>query len=69
MVLSLEDVALNPVLELDETDISKDNEVDIIIARSDRIFAQDEKLENYAALEAFKTFKRLDNMKIRDYLD
>ena len=40
-----------------------------MIARLDRILAEDETLENYARLEAFETFERPGNMKIRDYLN
>ena len=49
--------------------ISEDNGEEIMIARLDRILAEDETLENYARLEAFETFERPGNMKIRDYLN
>ena len=69
IVLSLENEALDAVLELEEENISAENGVDTIIARLDRIYKKDETLENYMALEAFETFKRPENMKICDYLN
>ena len=69
IVLSLENEALDAVLELEEETISAENGVDTIIAKLDRIYKKDETLENYMALEAFETFKRTENMKISDYLN
>ena len=68
IVLSLENEALDAVLELEEEQISSENGVDVIINRLDRIYKKDETLENYRALEAFETFKRPNNMKICEYL-
>ena len=69
IVLSLENEALDAVLEIDEGDISGDHGVDIIIERLDRIYKKDETLENYRALEAFETFKRPNDMNICAYLN
>ena len=64
---SLENEALDTGLELSEEVISRENGVDAIINRPDRIYKTDE-TENYLALENFKTSKGPENMKISDYL-
>ena len=57
LVLSLEDEALDVVLEIDESDISKENGVDFILERSKRLFSKDSIVTKYQVLEAFLTFK------------
>ena len=47
LVLSLEDEALDAVLEIDESDISKENGVDFIIERLNRLFKKDSAVTNY----------------------
>ena len=56
-MLSLEDEALDVVLEIDEPDISKENGVDFILERSKRLFNKDSIVTKYQVLEAFLTFK------------
>ena len=68
-MLSLEDEALNAVLEIDESDISKENGVDFIIERLNRLFKKDSTVIKYQTLEAFMTFKRPSNMSIQAYLN
>ena len=46
-MLSLEDEALDAVLEIDESDISKENGVDFIIERLNRLFKKDSAVTNY----------------------
>ena len=60
-MLSLEDEALNAVLEIDESDISKENGVDFIIERLNRLFKKDS--------EALMTFKRPSHVSIQAYLN
>ena len=69
IVLSLENEALDAVLEIEEEQISSENGVDVIINRLDRTYKNDETSENYRALEAFETFKRPNTMKICEYLN
>ena len=56
-MLSLEDEALDAVLEIDESDISKENGVDFIIERLNRLFKKDSTVIKYQTLEAFMRFK------------
>ena len=46
-MLSLEDEALDVVLEIDESDISKENGVDFILERSKRLFSKDSIVTKY----------------------
>ena len=50
LVLSLEDEALDAVLEIDESDISKENGVDFIMEPLNRLFKKDSTLTKYQAL-------------------
>ena len=67
-MLSLEDEALDAVLEIDESDINKENG-DFIIARLNRLFRKDLTVTKYQAVDAFLTFKRPSNMSIQAYLN
>ena len=49
-MLSLEDEALDAVLEIDESDISKENGVDFIMEPLNRLFKKDSTLTKYQAL-------------------
>ena len=68
-MLSLEVEALDAVLEIDESDISKENGVDFIIERLNRLFKKDSTVIKYQTLKAFMTFKRPSNMSIQPYLN
>ena len=57
LMLSLEGEALDAVLEIDESDISKENGVDFIIERLNRLFKKDSTVIKYQTLEAFMRFK------------
>ena len=57
LMLSLEDEALDAVLEIDESDISKENGVDFIIERLNSLFKKDSTVIKYQTLEAFMRFK------------
>ena len=57
LMLSLEDEALDAVLEIDESDISKENGVDFITERLNRLFKKDSTVIKYQTLEAFMRFK------------
>ena len=69
LVLSLEDEALDAVLEIDESDISKENGVDFIIHCLNRMFKKYSTVTKYQALEVFRSFKRPSNMSIQAYLN
>ena len=60
-MLSLEDEALDAILEIDESDTSKENGVDFIIERLNRLFKKDS--------EALMTFKRPSDVSIQAYLN
>ena len=68
-MLSLEDEALDAVLQIDESDTSKENGVDFIIERLNRLFKKDSTVIKYQTLKAFMTFKRPSNMSIQPYLN
>ena len=68
-MLSLEDEALDAVLEIDESDISKENGVDFIIQRLNRLLKKDSTVIKYQTLEAFMTFKRPSNVSIQAYIN
>ena len=68
-MLSLEDKVLDAVLEIDESDIIKENGVDFIIEYLNRLFKKDSTVIKYQTLEAFMTFKRPSNMSIQAYLN
>ena len=69
LVLSLEDEALDAVLEIDESDITKENGADFIIERLNRLFKKDSTVTKYQALEAFMTFKRPSNRSMQAYFN
>ena len=56
-MLSLEDKVLDAVLEMDESDIIKENGVDFIIEYLNRLFKKDSTVIKYQTLEAFMRFK------------
>ena len=53
-MLSLEDEALDAVLEIDESNISKENGVDFITERLNRLFKNDSTVTKYQAFQIFK---------------
>ena len=67
LVLSLEDEALDAVLEIDDEEIAKEDGVDAIIERLNRLFKKDSTITKYQALEAFETFRRPSNMSIQSF--
>ena len=54
LVLSLEDEALDAVLEIDESNISKENGVDFKTERFNRLFKKDSTVTKYQAFQIFK---------------
>ena len=64
LVLPLEDEASNAVLEIDDAEIPKDDGVDAIINRLNRLFKKDSTITKYQTVEAFETFRRPSNMSI-----
>ena len=67
LVLSLEDEALDAVLEIDDEDITKENGVDVITERLNRLFKKDSIATKYKALEAFETFRRPASMQFKHF--
>ena len=68
LVLSIEDEALDAAIEIDESDISKENGVDFITDHLNRLFKKVSTVTKYQALEAFVTFKKPANMSKQTYL-
>ena len=64
LVLPLEDEASDAVLEIDDAEIAKDDGVDAIINRLNRLFKKDSTITKYQTVEAFETFRRPSNMSI-----
>ena len=69
LVLSLEDEALDAVLEINDEDIAKENGVDAIIEHLNRLFKKDYTITKYQALEAFETFRRPASVSIQAFLN
>ena len=69
LVLSLEDEALDAVLEIDEVEIAGENGVDGITNRVNRLFKRGSTITKYQAFESFMTFKRLSPMSIQAFLN
>ena len=69
LVLSLEDEALDAVLEIDDKDIAKENGVDAIIERLNRSFKKGSTITKYKALEVFETLRRPSSMSIEAFLN
>ena len=65
LVLSLEDEALDAVLEIDESDISKENGVDFIIDRLNCLFKKDLTVTKYQTWR----LSRPSSMSIQAYLN
>ena len=64
LALSLEDEALDAVLEIDNEDIAKENGVDAITERLNRLFKKDPTITKYQALEPFEAFRRPASIKL-----
>ena len=69
--MSLEDEALDAVLESNGAEIAKDDGVDAIINRLNKLFKKDSTSTTikYQTLEAFETFRKLSDKSIQAYLD
>ena len=68
-MLSLEDEALDTVLEIDNEDFGKENGEAAIIEHSTRLLKKDSAITKHQALEAFETFKRPESMLIQAFLN
>ena len=70
-MLTLEDEALDAVLETDDTVITRVNNSAkaTIINMINKLFKNDSTITKYQALEAFETFKRPSNMSIQAFLN
>ena len=64
LALSLEDEALDAVLEIDNEDIAKENGVDAITERLNRLFKKDPTITKYQALEPFEAFRKPASIKL-----
>ena len=67
LVLSLEGEAQDAALQIESTDLSKDEGVDILLNRLDKLYNKYIS-EKYAALEAFETYRRPATLSIRDFM-
>ena len=68
-MFSLEDEAVDVVLEIDDTIISRDDGVDAIINSLNELFKKGSTITNHQALEPFETFKRHSDMFIQAFLN
>ena len=68
-MLSLEGEALDAVLEIDDEVVAKENGLDAIIERLNRLFKRDSTITKYQALEAFVTFRRPSSTSIQAFLN
>ena len=68
LILSLEGEAQDAALEIDEK-IAKDDRIDTIIKRLDRLYLKDPTVTKYKVLEAFETFRRPAKMTILEFLN
>ena len=68
-MLSPENEALDAVIVIDDEDIAKENVVDAIIERLNRLFKKDSTITKYHALEAFETFRRPASTSIQAFLN
>ena len=67
--LSLEEVTLDAVIEVDDEEITNENGVDAIIERLKILFKKASKITKYQALEAFETFRKPATMSIQVFLN
>ena len=67
LVLSLEDEALDAVLEIDDKDIAKENGVDAIIERLNRLFKKDYTITKYQRLYKMKSYGTVQSDNILAY--
>ena len=68
LLLSLEDEALDAVLEMYDAEIVKDDGVYAIINGLNKLFKKDSTITKHQTLEAFETF-RSSNMSIQAFLN
>ena len=69
LVLSLEDGALDAVLEIDEAEIAAENSVCTIITRLNRLFKKNSTITKYQAFKSFMAFKGPSTMSIQAFLN
>ena len=69
LYLSLTGRAREAALELDIGDISKDDGVEKILQRLDKLYLQDTNQSEYLAYQEFENFKRPLQMSMREYLN
>lgn len=68
LYLSLQGKAREAALELDLEDLKKDTGVQTILDRLDKLYLQDTNQSAYLAYQKFETFKRPDNMPMKEFL-
>ena len=69
LFLSLEDEALEAVLEIDGAEIGEENGVDTITNRLSHLFKKDSTITKYQVFESLMTFKRPSAMSIQAFLN
>ena len=69
LVLSIEDEALDAVLEIDDAEITEENGEVAIINILNHLFKKDSTITKYQAFKSFMTFKRLSAMSIQVFLN
>ena len=68
VVLTLEGEAQQAALEISSEDLSSNNGVNKIIERLDTIYKKDELVQRFDKLESFESYKRPNNLSMRDFL-
>ena len=68
LVLSLEGEAQEAALEIPSADLTAEEGIETILNRLDTLYAKYQLSEKYNALEAFETYRRPNNLPIRNFL-
>ena len=68
VVLTLEGEAQQAALEISSEDLSSNTGVNKIIERLDTIYKKDELVQRFDKLESFESYKRPNNLSMRDFL-
>ena len=68
LYLSLSGKAREAALEIDLEELKKDTGVQTILDRLDKLYLQDTNQSAYIAYQNFESFKRPENMPIKEYL-
>ena len=68
LLLSLDGKALDAALQVPENELDQENGIQTLLDRLDKLYVKDELSEEFHALESFESYRRPDNLSIRDFL-